>query len=165
MLKWKCCKNNFCTIGVNMEERFETFTGLMTSINRSIRRIKTEEMIGFNLKSQHVSCLYYLYKESSLIAKDLCDLCEEDKANVSRSIEYLEANGYLISNSQTRKRYRTPLALTDKGKEVGAYIAKKIDEVILSASEGISEERRAIMYESLAVISKNLQKICDQYEE
>jgi DNA-binding MarR family transcriptional regulator len=148
-----------------MEGRFETFTGLMTSINRSIRRIKTEEMLGFNLKSQHVSCLYYLYKEASLIAKDLCELCEEDKANVSRSIEYLEANGYLVSNSQTRKRYRTPLALTEKGKEVAAYIAKKIDEVILSASEGVSEEHRTIMYDSLMTICQNLQTICNQYEE
>ena len=147
-----------------MEDRFEAFTGLMTSIHRSIRRIKTEEMIGFNLKSQHVSCLYYLYKESSLIAKDLCDLCEEDKANVSRSIDYLETNGYLVCSSQTRKRYRTPLVLTEKGKEVGKYIAEKVDEVLLTASQGVSEERRMIMYESLAIISQNLQRLCDQYE-
>ena len=148
-----------------MEARFETFTALITSINRSIRRIKTEEMVGFNLKSQHVSCLYYLYKEASLTAKELCDMCEEDKANVSRSIEFLETNGFLVCHSPARKRYRTPLELTEKGWEVGKYISDRIDHVLQTASIGISEERRVLMYESLTQISNNLQKICDAYSE
>ena len=160
MLKFTCCKNNF---GVIMEARFETFTALITSINRSIRRIKSEEMTGFQLKSQHVSCLYYLYKEESLTAKELCNLCEEDKANVSRSIEFLETNGYLVCYSPARKRYRSPLELTEKGREVGKYISDKIDEVLQTASEGVSEERRVQMYESLTLICRNLQKICDGY--
>ena len=43
-----------------MEERYKSFTVLISGISRSIRRIKTEEMAEFNLKSPHVSCLYYL---------------------------------------------------------------------------------------------------------
>ena len=73
-----------------MQKRFETFTALMNNIGRSIRRIKTEEMLGFNLKGPHVVCIYYLYVKKSLTAKELCDLCEEDKANVSRNIDFLE---------------------------------------------------------------------------
>jgi len=48
-----------------MNNRFETFTLLITSINRSIRRIKTETMARYELKSPHVSCLYYLYKQET----------------------------------------------------------------------------------------------------
>ena len=33
-----------------MQGRFETFTVLITTINRSIRKIKTEEMAEFDLK-------------------------------------------------------------------------------------------------------------------
>ena len=43
----------------NMLDRFKTFTLLITNINRSIRKIKTEEMAEYNLKSIHISCLYY----------------------------------------------------------------------------------------------------------
>ena len=43
-----------------MDERFQKFTLLLTAVGRSIHRIKTEEMARFNLKSSHVSCLYYL---------------------------------------------------------------------------------------------------------
>ena len=146
-------------LGGIMEERFKTFTVLIASISSSIRKIKTEEMSEFNLKSPHVSCLYYLYKESTLTAKQLCDICEEDKANISRSIEYLEANGYLRCNSKTQKRYKSPLVLTEKGQEVGAIICEKIDRILEMASIGLSEENRIIFYESLSLINDNLKKI------
>ena len=148
-----------------MQERFQTFTVLIARLNRCIRKIKTEEMAGFNLKSPHVSCLYYLYKSDSLTSKELCDICEEDKANISRSIEYLEKNGYLVCKSKTEKRYKSPLVLTEKGRETGEYIVRKIDAILDSVSEGIPEEHRAIMYRSLSVICDNLQKICDAYDE
>ena len=53
-----------------MEERFQTFTVLIANVNRYIRRIKTEEMAEFQLKSHHVSCLYYLYRDKELTAKE-----------------------------------------------------------------------------------------------
>ena len=42
-----------------MEDRFETFTILISRINRSIRKIKNQEMADWGLKSIHVSCLHY----------------------------------------------------------------------------------------------------------
>lgn len=148
-----------------LEERFKTFTVLMAKINRNIRRIKTEEMAEFNLKSPHVSCLYYLYKADSLTAKELCDICEEDKANISRSIVYLETNGYITCTSKSQKRYKSPLALTDQGREVARKITEKIESKLFSASDGLDEMSREIMYRSLSIIADNLQKICDDYGE
>lgn len=146
-----------------MEERFKTFTVLIASISRTIRRIKTEEMAELDLKSVHVSCLYYLYKEKSLTAKELCDVCEEDKANVSRSIKFLEANGYIHAEHANKKRYQTPLVLTEKGRATGKLVAEKIDRVLMAASEGLSENDREVMYRSLALINENLQHICERY--
>lgn len=97
-----------------MQQRFETFTVLIAKISRSIRRIKAEEMSEFHLKGPHVSCLYYLTQLGPLTAGQLCDRCEEDKAAVSRSLEYLEQNGYV---TRPDKRYRSPLTLTEKGQE------------------------------------------------
>ena len=146
-----------------MYERFKNFTVLITKINRSIHKIKAEEMAEFHLKSPHVSCLYYLYKEGSLTAKELSDICEEDKSSISRSLDYLEENGYIACASNAKKRYKAALTLTEKGKGVGAQIAEKIDRVLDPASLGLSEENRAIMYESLTLISDNLEKICKKY--
>ncbi len=148
-----------------MEERFERFTALLTNISRSIHKIKTEEMATFNLKSSHLSCLYYLYKKDTLTAKELCDYCDEDKANISRSVKYLEENGYLSCYSKTQKRYQCPLRLTERGIEVGKRITERINSVMEAASFGLSEEERMAMYHSLSVIFENLQKLCDRYDE
>ena len=97
-----------------MQERFREFTLLIANLNRCIGKVKTEEIAGFDLKGSHVSCLYYVYENESLTAKELCDICGEDKANVSRAIKYLESNGFLVCDSKTAKRYKSPLLLTDK---------------------------------------------------
>lgn len=146
-----------------MQQRFETFTVLISGINRNIRRIKTEEMEEFDLKSHHVSCIYYLYMQDGLTARELCDLCEEDKANISRALDLLEKQGYICRES-VQKRYRSPLYLTEKGKAVGRRLADKIDKMLTLASEGLDEQSRGIMYRSLEIISRNLQCICDEYD-
>ena len=68
-----------------MTERFETFTVLIAKISRNIRKIKNQEMAEYDLRSSHISCLYYLYCTDKLTATELCDRCEEDKATISRS--------------------------------------------------------------------------------
>ena len=147
-----------------MKERFETFTVLITSVSRSIHRIKTEEMAEYHLRSSHVSCLYYLYKEGALTATELCDICEEDKANISRCVKYLEANGYLEARDTKGKRYQAPLALTEKGREVAGGIACKIDGILKVSAAGLTEDELRIMYKALKTISVNLQSKCEEYE-
>ena len=86
-----------------MKERFETFTVLIAKISRNIRKIKNQEMAEYNLRSAHISCLYYLYLSEGMTATELCERCEEDKATISRSLDYLEKNGYLTCETQNAK--------------------------------------------------------------
>ena len=146
-----------------MDERFETFTVLINQLSRSIRRIKAEQMESINLKGPHVSCLYYLSKDGPLTAAELCDRCEEDKAAVSRSLEYLEQNGYL--QIPEGKRYRRPLMLTQKGAAAGAEVSRRIDSIVALASCDVLEEDRLAMYRALSIISKNLEKIYQNKEK
>ena len=147
-----------------MDERFNLFTVLINNISRSIRRIKTEEMAEFNLKSSHVSCIYYLYIYNSLTAKELCDISSEDKANISRSIEHLEQSGYIICKSDAPKRYNSPLVLTEKGKEIAIKISKKLDGIVDRVTAGLDDATRETMYKGLNIIFSNLQDMCDEYE-
>lgn len=146
-------------------ERFKTFTLLIAKINRSIRKIKNEEMAEFGLKSPHVSCLYYLYKEESLTAKELSDICDEDKAAVSRSILALEKLGYLSCESESKKRYKAPITLTEEGRAVAEKIANKIDSVLDFVGDAILEDERIRFYENLNSVCENLQKICEKYDK
>ena len=73
-----------------MQERFETFTVLINRISRDIRKIKNQEMAAYHLRSIHASCLYYIYSLGSVTSAELCEHCEEDKATISRAVDYLE---------------------------------------------------------------------------
>ncbi len=137
-----------------MKERFETFTVLINKISRNIRKIKNQEMAEYGLRSTHVSCLYYLYSEQSVTATDLCERCEEDKATISRAIEFLESNGYLVCDA---KRYKRPLLLTEKGMEAGKRITDKVNRVLEKVGIGLTEEERVAFYRSLSIISRNLE--------
>lgn len=139
-----------------MENRFETFTVLVNRISRNIRRIKLQEMADYGLRSTHISCLYYLYTSDGLTATEMCERCEEDKATISRALEYLETNGYLTCESQTAKRYRSPLLLTEKGRAAGQVIAGKINHVLEKISAEMTEEERLTFYRCLNRISDHL---------
>ena len=139
-----------------MKERFETFTVLINRVSRNIRKIKNQEMAEYHLRSAHVSCLYYLYTNKGATATDLCERCEEDKATISRSLDYLEKNGFLICESKCAKRYKSPLVLTEKGIEVGQKIAEKISGVLDAISDALTEEERIAFYSSLSIISNSL---------
>ena len=141
-----------------MHNRYETFTVLINRICRNIRKIKNQQMAEYNLRSVHISCLYYLHSAESMTATDLCERCEEDKATISRGLDYLEKNGYLTCESKNVKRYKSPLILTEKGHEVGKKIADKISGVLDETGVGLTEEERLAFYRSLSIISESLEK-------
>ena len=129
-----------------MYDRFETFTVAIIKINRCIHKIKTEVMAQFDLKSQHVSCLYYLLDANGLTATELCEICAEDKSAISRAIDYLEQRGLIYCDSTAKKRYKALLMLTD--------------EVLSQSAAGLSKEEHESFYKSLLTIAANLQRIC-----
>ena len=139
--------------------RFEIFTVLINKISRNIRKIKNMEMAEYGLRSIHVSCLYYLYSSESMTATELCERCDEDKATISRALDYLEENGFTACESKTAKRYKSRIILTEKGKEAGKKIYGKICLVLDEVSVGLTDEQRKDFYKYLAVISDNLEQV------
>lgn len=145
-----------------MKERFETFTVLISGINRSIKKLKNREMAEYGLRSTHISCLYYLYLSGGMTATELCERCREDKATISRSLEYLEARGFITCRSTSVKRYKSPIILTEKGRDIGGRISARIDGVLDEISEVLTEDERVELYRSLSLISDALERCANR---
>ena len=141
-----------------MTERFEVFTVLINRISRNIRKIKHQEMAEYHLRRAHVSCLYYLYTNPGSTATDLCEKCEEDKATISRALDHLEKNGFIVCRTPLQKRYKSPVTLTEKGEAAGKEISDKIDAVLTHLSPELTEEERNTFYRNLTTISESLEK-------
>jgi DNA-binding MarR family transcriptional regulator len=144
-----------------MEDRFGNFNLLINRISRNIYRIKNKEIAALNLKSSHVSCLYHLYKTDGLTATDLCQKCEEDKAAISRSLDFLEKKEYVICESAQPKRYKSPFYLTEKGKKVGRGLIKRINQILDEIDNDISKQERTLFYQNLSIISDVLDEIAN----
>ena len=142
-----------------MTDRFETFTFLINKIKRNVSRLKAEEMSEFSLKSSHVNCIYHLHRYNELNATELTELCSEDKAAISRSLTHLESCGLISYQKDRRKKYNTPITLTEQGRAVAKRLSERIALVLEESSAGLDEEKRNIMYEGLEIISQNLEKI------
>lgn len=138
-----------------MIQRFDAFVSGITSCYKYIQRIKSMEMTEFGLKGTHVMCLYYLRQNpAGLTASQLCGLCAEDKAAISRTVSELRSRGYITSLSE--KAYRAMLILTSTGQEVARKFDKLIEGWVTAGGDGLSDEERSDFYKSLATIAENL---------
>lgn len=146
-----------------MQERFSNFTVLMAKITRSIKRIKTEEMEEYDLKSNHLSCLYYLHKMDTLTLAELVDISKEDKSILSKSVDDLYSKGLIERDDNLN--YRNLLTLTPRGAEIATQISAKIDNILDVVSAGVTEKNRIIMYQCLSQISKNLDNYSKKIKE
>ena len=111
-----------------MIQRFQDFITGITVCYKYIQRIKNAEMTEFGLKGIHVSCLFYLHcNPEGLTAAQLCQLCAEDKATISRIVADLRAKEYIAQSAG--KNYRAPLHLTPAGQELASRMLPLTSEV------------------------------------
>ena len=144
-----------------VKDRFETFVTAITQIYRCVHRLKSEEMARFGLKGTHVMVLFQLQQhEEGLTAVQLSQACEEDKAAISRTVAELRHLG-LVDHQQSKvRRYRLPIRLTDKGREITRQMNEKIVQAVMVNGYGYTVEERTLFYRVLLKISDNLQSAC-----
>lgn len=144
-----------------MQERFQRFTSLISSIGRSIYRMKTEAMAKYDLKSSHLSCIYYLKAGVARTAAQLARLSEEDKANISRTLKELEARGFITRELGASGRPKRTITLTSEGGEVGEFLVRHIENIIEIVSGDIPSCEREVMYQALSSIDERLRSLCE----
>ena len=138
-----------------MIQRFDAFVSGITSCYKYIQRIKSMEMTEFGLKGTHVMCLYYLRQNpEGLTASQLCGLCAEDKAAISRTVSELRSQGYVTSLSKTA--YRAMLTLTNAGNEIARKFDNLIESWVTIGGDGLSDGERSDFYKVLSTITDNL---------
>ena len=145
-----------------MIDRFEQFSSAIASIYKCIQKIEREQMLPYGLKGPHVQCLVIMERHpDGVTAAELCELCEKDKAAISRAVSELEKEGLLIRAADGARVYRAPLKLTEKGTETAKRIGRITEQAVLQAGKGLTDEQRETMYAALELIATNLQKISE----
>ena len=141
-----------------MISRYERLTSTIAEISRHINRISTAVMKEYGLRGSWAKYLLVLKRHpAGITAARICNLCERNKADVSRSLAELEELG-LISKLSGGS-YRARLALTERGVEIANKLEVRANELIAFVGNDISDCDRELLYTSLDSIAKNLEAI------
>lgn len=146
-----------------MLNRFELFTSSISGIYRDILKLERDEMETYGLRGAYAQYLLAMdHHPEGLTSAELCEVCDKDKAAVSRIVTEMALKG-LIQKDDTRiNPYRARLYLTEQGKDAVVFIKNRAKMAVEVAGKGVTDEERQIMYTALERIAANLEIICKE---
>ena len=144
-----------------MLNRFEQFTSAISALCRDVQKIERDEMEKQGLRGAFAQYLLAISRyPEGITASALCEVCDKDKAAVSRIIGEMESKGLLQKINDGTSQYRARLSLTPAGEEAAAFVRERASAAVELAGSGLSDEDRKAFYKTLELISDNLQEIC-----
>lgn len=118
-------------------------------------------MAKYGLKGPHAQCMIAMSRyPDGVTAAQLCEICDKDKAAISRTISELEQAGMLLRHDPEGKRYRSLLRLSDRGREIARSVGELVFLAVSKASEGYDSEHQQTFMRVLSLIAGNLHSIC-----
>lgn len=141
--------------------RYELLSSSISSMYHDIQKIERVEMAKFGLKGPHAQCMLALNRyPGGLTASQLCEICDKDKAAISRTVAELEEAGMVKREERNGSRYRALLTLTVQGAAAARAVSERAHVAVEQAGLGLEDEKRQVFYQVLALISGNLHTIC-----
>ena len=141
--------------------RYELLSSSISSMYHDIQKIERVEMAKFGLKGPHAQCMLAMSRyPGGLTASQLCELCDKDKAAISRTVAELEEAGMVARLAQNGSRYRAMLTLTEQGAAAARAVSDRAQVAVEQAGAGLNDAQRQVFYQVLALISGNLHTIC-----
>ena len=147
-----------------MEEvRFERFTLLIDGIHKSIHNLKSTIAPHLGVKGVHVLWVYELLKhDDGLTAAELATRSKVNRSLISREIEALMKDGYVVYKGGGSGRYNEKLLLTNKGRALAEKIREEVVRIQGAVDESISEEELFAFYNTLEKLSANFRILEDK---
>lgn len=130
----------------------------MKSVLRSARRLINMELKPLGLSGAEGDILFLLLTGSDQLQQEkLAEQLDIGKAAVSRVIDSLVANGYVIRRQHSEDKRAYSICLTDKAALVSDEIIGIYDRLYALAKMGISDAELARVEAMLTQVSVNLQ--------
>lgn len=144
-----------------MLNRFEQFSSVISGIQRDIQRLERDEMVQYGYKGAYAQYLVVLRRSpEGLTAAQLCEICDKDKAAVSRISAEMAEKGLLLRDCAGGSRYRALLKLTARGREAADHVCRKARAAVAAAGSSLTDEERDAFYRALTSIASGLQALC-----
>ncbi|MGN1344655.1 MAG: MarR family winged helix-turn-helix transcriptional regulator, partial [Traorella sp.] len=135
-------------------DRFGKFSLAIATINKIWHNIAAKEMEKYGLKGIHSIYILTMAKyPDGITATKLCEVCDKDKADVSRMMNILEQNGFVHKEGNN---YRAIFKLTSSGYQLAQEVNDKANKAVAMAGKDLSDLDREVLYHCLDSIIANL---------
>ena len=144
-----------------MMSRYELFANAISGIYRSIQKIERDEMVKYGYKGAYAQYLAAMLRHpDGVTSVQLCEICDKDKAAVSRMVAEMEEKQLIKRESENDNLYRAKLRLTSEGEKAAGYVCRRALAAVEAGGRGLSDDDRQIFYATLELIASNLNEVC-----
>ena len=143
-----------------MLTRYEHFSYMISCVSRHVQKIERDEMEKHGHKGSYAQYLAAMRRyPQGVTSVQLCEICDKDKAAVSRAVAEMESRGLIVRKSDNDSHYRAQILLTDEGRKLAEFVFDRAQNAVEAAGEGLTDSDRAVFYSAMELISSNLQKL------
>jgi len=148
-----------------MISRFEQFSFIISLIHRDLQKIERDEMEKMGYKGSYSHYLAFLKRyENGITSTRLSEICDKDKAAISRVITEMEQKGliYREKDSVNDTMYRARIKLTEEGHKAADYVCTRACTALSTLENSLTEQEKAVFYSALDKISTELSEVSKQ---
>lgn len=140
---------------VSSENKYNLLSGRVPLLlNRFLsQQFKNKNL---NLTREQWSVLAVLWKSDGCSQQVIADSTSRDKPSVTRLIDNLVKEGYVIRKNHENDRRLNLIYLTDKGKNIEKDVIEIVDDTIEKATQGLSDDQIVAIRDAFQVVYDNL---------
>ena len=97
-------------------------------------------MTEYPIRLEHWVVLVHLWLEDGQTQKDLCEYAGRNKTSITRTINSLEAQNFVVRIQDQHDRRNNRIYLTHKGKAAKEILTTQMFKTMDDAAEGITQE-------------------------
>ena len=143
-----------------MGAKVESFSLGIHELYRSMHINESEVMNRYGLRGAYVKYLVaMLQSPDGLTMSQLCEVCDQDKAAVSRAVSELVGREFIWRDNPRGNHYRARIKLTERGTEIAKEVCASSEAIFEEAVSVLTDEQKASLCEISAAVFKNIHEI------
>lgn len=140
---------------VSSENKYNLLSGRVPLL---LNRFLTQQFRnkGVNLTREQWSVLAVLWKSDGCSQQLIANATSRDKPSVTRLVDNLVKEGYVIRKSHENDRRLNLIFLTEKGKMIEQVVMEIVDDTIEKATNGLTNDQIVAIRDAFQVVYDNL---------
>lgn len=140
---------------VSSENKYNLLSGRVALL---LNRFLSQQFksANVNLTREQWSILAVLWKRDGCSQQFIADSTSRDKPSVTRLIDNLVKEGYVIRKNDENDRRLNLIYLTDKGKEIEKDVIAAVDDTINKATKGLSNDQIVVVRDAFQIVYDNI---------